>query len=86
MTKLTFYVIIAAGIVAAVTGTLYYTYETGQDNGYAIAEKEARELTDKAISNLAKDADNANLAHDLCIDSGGVWQFASNQCARGNTE
>lgn len=86
MTKIALYGIIVVGIVAAVTGTLYYTYETGYDNGHAIAEKEARELTDRAISKLAQDADRADLAYGLCIDSGGVWKFENNQCSRTSAE
>lgn len=81
MSKTMIYAVIALVLVSGVTYTLMTVYNEGYDNGYATAEKEAQAATDKAIKDLANNADRADVAFQLCVDGGRVWDFVNNKCA-----
>ena len=80
MTRFYLYGAIVTGLIAAVGATLYYTYDTGYEHGYREAEHRAKIQTDRAISELARHAESAHVAHDLCVHSGRVWSFTDNKC------
>ncbi len=80
MSRLAIYGIVAAVCMAFISGIIFTIYNTGYDNGYETAHREAKEQTQKAISELSKDAENAHIAHDLCVESGGMWSYTDNEC------
>lgn len=78
------------GIVAllgvGVFAGLWMMYERGYANGEASALLKAQQATERAINELADEADRARVRRRLCIDGGGVWSFADNKCEQVETE
>lgn len=58
-----------------------WQYQRGKDAGAMAALEQARQETRDAINELAGAADAARLRRRLCIDSGGVWRLADDECA-----
>ena len=75
--------LVLAGMVAA--GAVWahgeWQYQRGSDAGAASALEQARQETRDAINDLAGAADAARLRRRLCVDSGGVWRLADDECA-----
>lgn len=80
-----------AGIVVALVAGGAYVW--GRMDGAALTDAavekaltQARENTERAINELADEADQARVRRRLCIDRGGVWNFADNECIKGQAK
>lgn len=75
--------LVLAGLVAA--GALWahgeWQCQRCREAGAARALEQARQETRDAINDLAGAADAARLRRRLCVDSGGVWRLADDECA-----
>lgn len=80
--------LLGAAIVAAflLTGAGYVKgrMDEGALTAAAVekALSDAREKTEKAINELADEADKARVRRRICVDAGGVWSFANNKCVK----
>jgi hypothetical protein len=69
-------------IAGAAIGAFFYFQHQAYERGYADANQKAEERTERAINELANEADQARLRRRLCLDRGGVWSFANNECIK----
>lgn len=75
------YLAVGTGVVLLFSTAFGITYNYGYDNGYSEANRLAQAATDKAIKELANDADKADVAFQLCASSGRLWDYGNNNCA-----
>lgn len=72
-----------AGTVAA--GAMWahgeWQFQRGSDAGATSALEQARRETEAAINELASEADRARVQRRLCLERGGVWRLADDECA-----
>lgn len=68
-------------------------YVKGRMDGGALTDAaveraltKAREKTERAINELADEADQARIRRRLCVDDGGMWSFANNKCVEAETQ
>lgn len=80
--------IIAALAAAAVAGALGYGvgHWRGESAGAAKALLQAETNFNKAVGELSNEADQARVRRRLCVDSGGVYNFATGQCAKAKDQ
>ncbi len=71
--------LIGIAVVAALAAQAFML-KMAYNAGESSALLEAREATERAINELADEADRARVRRRLCIDGGGVWSFADNKC------
>ncbi|MBA5779127.1 hypothetical protein H2509_18520 [Stappia sp. F7233] len=68
---------VAAAVILTINNRAY-------DRGHAAATAEARQATERAIHDLASAADKARFLRRLCVDGGGVWDFAAGRCSQAD--
>jgi hypothetical protein len=80
--------IIATLAAGAVAGSLGYGvgHWRGEAAGAAKALLQAEQNFNKAVGELSNEADQARVRRRLCVDSGGVFNFATGQCAKAKAE
>jgi len=79
--------LIALAILVA--GALLYHTNAKREayqHGFLEATLKAEKATNKAMEELASDADRARFERALCVGSGGLWSFANNECTKRQVE
>lgn len=71
---------LAVAAVAALLGLVLLIEGRGYDRGRAAAEAAARAATRELINDMGNEADAARVRRRACIDTGGMWSLADNQC------
>lgn len=78
--------LVIAGLAILIVGTGGYVWgridcASLREAAVARALQEAQAATDRAMKELSNDAEKARFERRLCIERGGVWSFADNDCA-----
>lgn len=75
--------LVLAGTVAA--GAMWvhgeWQCQRCREAGATAALEQARRETEAAINELASEADRARVQRRLCLERGGVWRLADDECA-----
>ena len=77
--------IAAALAAAAVAGSLGYGvgHWRGEAAGAAKALLKAEREFNRAVGELSNEADQARVLRRMCVGAGGVYDFATGECAKG---
>lgn len=78
MNRLAVYALLAA--LAA--GLLASMYAKGRLDGKALATAKLNAQTEQAIGEISNAADRAKFNRRLCVDAGGVYDFATSKCKK----
>ena len=75
-------VVVAGATIGAGALWLYgeRQYQRGAEQGAAAALEQARQETEAAINDITNAADRARVRRRLCVDRGGVWNNADDEC------
>ena len=75
-------IVVAAATIGAGGLWLYgeRQYQRGAEQGAAAALEQAQQETEAAINEITNAADRARVQRRLCVDRGGVWNNAADEC------